>query len=84
MNKTEILMKEYFDNKKESKVLKEKRRLLHSDFATCEGENCLFDGTDEEDFCDFCKGIHKVSLKIKELGHKRAGILLKVRSIVNK
>ena len=82
MTEVEKLMREYFENLDESKKIKRQRAVNGSN--RCFGEDCIYDGTDEDNFCDNCKKKHKMHKRVVELGYKRTGIILKVRSKLNK
>jgi len=75
------LMAEYFRLKDEGKNIRD----MFKDYSSknkCFGEDCVRDGTEEEDFCQVCIQRHMYHKKIQRLQYKRGGILRSVRAMV--
>ena len=75
------LLREYFANKRQLKELK-KQRIEYRKTNGCEGEDCIADGTKEEDFCDVCKQRHEYHKQILKLNYRNNGIMNIVRAKV--
>lgn len=76
------LMNIYFKSKDEDKELREERITFNKNHK-CDGEDCVRDGTKEQDFCDVCKIRHSYFLSLKKLQHQRSGIMKRVRKLTN-